>query len=84
MTQGMNGLPAVPVGVELDPDQAADPQMVVAAAINDVIVLARMMSAKGLGRGEVEMRRRLALMDAALAQAERAGVLATGDVAGSA
>lgn len=65
--------------VEIAEEQAADPQMVVAAAINDVIDLARAMSPAGdFSRGAVEMRRRLAVMDQALAQAEAAGVLQGG------
>lgn len=58
---------------ELDP---SDPQVIVAAAINDVITLARIMSpASDFTRGAVEMRRRLHVMDVALAAAEKAGVL---------
>jgi hypothetical protein len=56
-----------------------DPQIVVAAAINDVIELARAMSALGLDRGVVEMRRRLAVMDMALVQAERVAGRQPGD-----
>lgn len=69
-----------------DPDLAApeDPQMLVAAAINDVIELARVMSATGLGRGVVEMRRRLRVMDVALKLAEQAGALVDGPVEGNA
>lgn len=69
-----------------EPDLAApdDPQMLVAAAINDVIELTRVMSAQGLGRGVVEMRRRLRVMDAALKLAEQAGVLIDGKVEGNA
>jgi hypothetical protein len=73
-------VPEGDVRAGLDP---ADPQVIVAAAINDVIELARAMSATGLSRGVVEMRRRLHVMDAALAQAERAGVL-QGQVEGNA
>lgn len=61
-----------------------DPQLIVAAAINDVIELARVMSATGLGRGVVEMRRRLRVMDAALAMAEKVGALQDGPVEGNA
>lgn len=53
---------------EIDP---TDPQAIVAAAINDVIELARAMSAQGLDRGVVEMRRRLRVMDMAIATAEQ-------------
>lgn len=63
-------------GIEIGEEQASDPQMVVAAAINDVIALARAMSpATDFGRGAVEMRRRLAIMDLALAAAADAGLL---------
>lgn len=69
-----------------EPDLATpdDPQMLVAAAINDVIELARVMSAQGLGRGVVEMRRRLRVMDAALKLAEQAGMLQDGQCEGNA
>lgn len=59
--------------LDLDP---ADPQLVASMAINDVIELARAMSpASDFGRGAIEMRRRLAIMDAALVAAEKAGVV---------
>lgn len=80
----MNGAPTLN---GLDPDTLAapdDPQLIVAAAINDVIELARVMSATGLGRGVVEMRRRLRVMDAALALAETLGKLEDAPVEGNA
>lgn len=52
-----------------------DVQALVAYAINDVIELARRLSAVGFKRGDVEMRRRLAVMDAAMSRAEQVGVL---------
>lgn len=77
----MNDKPTIAVS-EAEADEvngtapdSADPQMLVAAAINDVIELARAMSASGLDRGVVEMRRRLNVMDAAVAMAEKAGAL---------
>lgn len=54
-----------------DEPDPTDPQVIVAAAINDVIELARAMSAQGLGRGVVEMRRRLRVMDIAIVSAEK-------------
>lgn len=72
---------AADVRAGLDP---SDPQVIVAAAINDVIDLARVMSATGLGRGVVEMRRRLAVMDRALVLAEKAGAVAFAEAEGNA
>lgn len=84
MTKGNGAAADMPA---IDPDPLAapdDPQLIVAAAINDVIELARVMSATGLGRGVVEMRRRLRVMDQALALAEKVGALEDAPVEGNA
>jgi hypothetical protein len=61
-----------------------DPQVVVAAAINDVIELARAMSpTSDFSRGAVEMRRRLAVLDRAIVLADAAGGLEQDGRAGS-
>lgn len=65
------------VGAEILPPD--DPQVAVALAINDVIELARAMSRQKLGRGEIEMRRRLAVMDKAIEIAERASAPVEGN-----
>lgn len=66
------------ISQEIDIDQAAaDPRLVASMAINDVIELARALTKPNdFSRGAVEMRRRLAVMDLALAAAEKAGLVA--------